>query len=246
MKALFTGMNGTVAPAVATFFKDKGYEIVVYYRDKISTDNALEIESFVKEQQIDILLHFAMGSYEWTTMLASICKSLSITFVFISTVSVFSNEQRGPYTIHSVPDATDEYGLYKRNSEALVISNNPQAYIIRLGWQIGHSRGKNQMIEYLYQQMDKQGYISASSKWYPSVSFLEDTASAIYQIIKTLPTSLYHVNSNVSSTFFEIVTQLRSLHPEFVIHENQEFDADHRMVDDRVNIRTLDEIFLIK
>lgn len=246
MKALFTGMNGTVAPVVAAYFKEKGHEMIIYDRDKVSTTHFDQVESFIRQEDIDVLLHFAMGSYEWTSMLAKICKSLSIKFVFISTVSVFSNNQRGPYTIDSIPDATDEYGLYKRNSEALVISNNPQAYIIRLGWQIGQSRGKNQMIEYLYQQMDKQGYISASSKWYPSVSFLEDTASAIYQIIKTLPTGLYHVNSNVSSTFFEIVTQLRSLHPEFVIHENQEFDADHRMVDDRVNIRTLDEIFLIK
>jgi len=243
MKALFTGMNGTVAPAVAAYFKEKGHEMIIYDREKVSTTHVDQVESFIKQEHIDVLLHFAMGSYEWTTMLAKICKALSIKFVFISTVSVFSNNQRGPYTIDSIPDATDEYGAYKRKSELLVIENNPDAYIIRLGWQIGKGRGKNQMIDYLYQQMDKQGYISASSLWYPSVSFLEDSAEAVHQITTQLPPNLYHVNSNESLTFYEIVTRLRSLYPEFIVRENQEFDADHRMVDDRVMIRKLKEVF---
>lgn len=243
MKALFTGMNGTVAPAVATYFKEKGYEIISYDRNSISTINVDEIDQFIQKAKIDMLLHFAMGSFEWTAMLATVCKKRSIPFVFISTVSVFSNQNRGPYTVDSIPDASDEYGSYKRKSEQIVMLNNPQAYIIRLGWQIGNSRGKNQMIDFLYQQMDKQGFISASSLWYPSVSFLEDSASAIYQIIKNLPAGLYHVNSNESYTFFDIVTRLTRIYPEFVVKENKEFDADHRMVDGRVHIKTLKDIF---
>lgn len=245
MKALFTGMNGTVAPAVASYFKEKGHEIVIYDRDKVSTTHSDQIEAFIEQNQIDILLHFAMGSYEWTSMLATICKKRSITFVYISTVSVFSNNNRGPHSIHSIPDATDEYGAYKRKSEQLVIENYPKAYIIRLGWQIGKGRGKNQMIDYLYQQMDQQGFISASSLWYPSVSFLEDTAKAVHQIITQLPPDLYHVNSNESFSFYEIVTRLRSIYPEFIVRENHEFNADHRMIDDRVSIKSLKDILKV-
>jgi dTDP-4-dehydrorhamnose reductase len=243
MKALFTGMNGTVAPPVATYFKEHGFDIVHYDRNKVSTHDKDEIELFILEQKIDLLLHFAMGSYDWTSILAILCKKHHIPFVFISTVSVFSNDQRGPYLVDSTPDAKDDYGLYKRESERLVRENNKEAYIIRLGWQIGLGKGKNQMIDFLFKQMEDQGFISASSLWYPSASFLTDSAQAIYQVTQELPPALYQINSNESYTFFEIVTYLSQFYPEFVIKENKDFNADHRMIDDRVKIRKLAEIF---
>jgi len=246
MKTIFTGMNGTVAPAVASYFTLQGVEVISYNREKISTLNQDEIEAFIKEQKINMFFHFAMGSYDWTSMLAIVCKKLEIPFVFISTVSVFASDRKGPYTIDMIPDANDDYGLYKRESERLVTLYNPNAYIIRLGWQIGNSKGKNQMIDFLYKQMDEYGFIKASSLWYPSVSFLDDSAKAIYHITQELDPSLYHVNSNNSYTFFEIVNFLKTLYPEFIIKESTDFVADHRMIDDRVKIRTLDEIFSIK
>lgn len=243
MKAIFTGMNGTVAPPVAHYFQEKGFDIIVYNRDKVSTHHKDEIEKFILDSKADLFLHFAMGSYDWTSMLAMICYKHQIPFVFISTVSVFSNDQRGPYRVDSIPDAKDEYGLYKRESERHVLAYNPNAYIIRLGWQIGLGKGKNQMIDYLYKQMEDQGFISASSLWYPSVSFLTDSAQTIFQITNELPSGLYQVNSNESYTFFEIVTYLQAFYPEFVVLENKDFNADHRMIDDRVKIRKLSEIF---
>ena len=81
------------------------------------------------------------------------------------------------------------------------------------------------------------------SLWYPSVSFLTDSAQSIFQITNELPSGLYQVNSNESYTFFEIVTYLQAFYPEFVVLENKDFNADHRMIDDRVKIRKLSEIF---
>jgi dTDP-4-dehydrorhamnose reductase len=159
---------------------------------------------------------------------------------------VFSNDQRGPYHIDSIPDAKDDYGLYKRESERQVLDYNPNAYIIRLGWQIGLGKGKNQMIDYLYKQMDDHGFISASSLWYPSVSFLTDTAQAIFQITNELSSGLYQVNSNESYTFFEIVTYLKQFYPDFIVRENKDFNTDHRMIDYRVKIAKLSEIFKAK
>jgi len=242
MRVILTGMNGTVAPPVADYFAKQGFDIITYDRDRISTENSDEIEDFLQKQKADLFLHFAMGSYQWTSILASLCYKLNISFAFISTVSVFSNQHRGPFTVDDIPDAQDDYGFYKRESERLVKQYNTHAYIIRLGWQIGVGKGKNQMIDYLYKQMEQQGFISASSLWYPSVSFLSDTAKAIYQITQKLPVGLYHVNSNESHTFYEIVTYLKNIYPEFIVKESKEFNADHRMIDHRVDIRKLSEI----
>ncbi len=243
MKAIFTGMNGTVAPFVANYFSEKGYEVIAYDRNIVSTENEREIEPFILRHQPKILLHFAMGSIEWTKNLSLICSKKQIEFVYISTVSVFSNENRGPHTIDSIPDADDDYGRYKRMSESVVLNNHTSPYIIRLGWQIGYGKGQNQMIDFLYRKMAEEGEIKASSLWYPATSFLQDTASAIYQIVHELKPGLYHVNSNDQYTYYEIVQYLSKIYAELTVVETKDFNADHRMIDERVKIRKLSEIF---
>jgi dTDP-4-dehydrorhamnose reductase len=243
MKALFTGLNGTIAPVVAHYFKENSYEIIAYDRTKISTTNFIEIESFIKSSKPDMILHFAMGDPEWSRMLAKISKSLKIKFIYISTVSVYDSKHRGPFTIHDLPDATDDYGKYKLISEKIVKDENQDSYILRLGWQIGKTAGSNNMIDYMTKQMAEHGVIKASSKWYPSCSFMEDTAQSIYEIVHTLPHDTYLINSNTAYTFFEIACELTKLHPNFIIEETTDFIQDFRMFDERVPIRKLRSIF---
>lgn len=243
MKVIITGMNGTVAPVVADYFHKNNYQIIPYDRTVVSTENEKEIEAFILEHQPKFLLHFAMGSIEWTKNLSMICSKKQIKFVYISTVSVFSNENRGPHTIDSIPDAEDDYGRYKRMSESVVLNNHTSPYIIRLGWQIGYGKGQNQMIDFLYRKMAEEGEIKASSLWYPATSFLQDTASAIYQIVHELIPGLYHINSNDQYTYYEIVKYLSKIYTELIVVETKDFNADHRMIDERVKIRKLSEIF---
>src|SRR5690606_7541029 len=126
------------------------------------TTNIVEIDDFIKINKPNFLLHFAMGSIAWTQMLASACKKYHILFVYISTVSVFSNEFLGPHMITAIPDATDEYGKYKIACEVITKEYHDNPYIIRLGWQIGYSKDNNQMINFLYQKMAEDGVIKAS------------------------------------------------------------------------------------
>jgi dTDP-4-dehydrorhamnose reductase len=243
MKALFTGMNGTVSPIVANFFKTKGYEIIPYDRSKISVTDYAEIKKFILNQKPDIILHFAMGTPEWSGLLAKIAKEMNIKFVFISTVSVYASTHQGPLTIHDVPDALDEYGKYKRISEQAVLKENSKSYILRLGWQIGNEAGSNEMIGFLTKQMAEYGVIKASSKWYPSCSFMEDSALSIYEIVHTLPSDTYLINSNTAYTFFEICVNLTKIYKDFIIEETEDFIQDFRMFDERVPIRKPRSIF---
>lgn len=110
MHVIITGMNGTVAPAIANYYQQENDFVIPYDRTKISTENELEIENFLLEEKTDILIHCAMGSPIWTKMLAKICFKHHIKFVYISTVSVFLNENKGPHTIDNLPDGTDDYG----------------------------------------------------------------------------------------------------------------------------------------
>jgi len=243
MKALFTGLNGTVAPAVANYFKKQGFQIIPYDRSVIPVDQPLEIENFINLHRPDIILHFAMGSPEWASTLASIAKSKGIKFVYISTVSVYGPHTPGPITTETIPDAQDQYGQYKIASEKAVLNVNQEAYILRLGWQIGTSPGSNNMIDYLDQQMKQKGLVPASKNWYPSCSFLEDTAESIYDTVHRLPPDTYLINSNDRYHFYDIVSSLSIIHPSFKVVEQNEFIQNNQMIDDRVHIKKLSERF---
>jgi dTDP-4-dehydrorhamnose reductase len=243
MKALFTGLNGTVAPAVANYFKKQEYQIIPYDRSVIPVDQPIEIMNFIKLHQPDVILHFAMGSPEWARILAEISLHENIKFVYISTVSVYGPETKGPITIDIKPNASDQYGQYKIISEQAVMKANPNAYILRIGWQIGTSPGSNNMIDYLDKQITQYGLIQASKNWYPSCSFLEDTAESIYDTIHRLNPDIYLLNSNDRYHFYDIVRILSTIHPSFKVVEQNEFIQNNQMIDERVKIKKLSERF---
>jgi dTDP-4-dehydrorhamnose reductase len=239
MNVLISGLNGTVAPYVADVFKKNKHQVFPYDRQKISTSSLFEIKDYLVNYEIDLVIHLAMGSVEWTEILAKVTNELEIGFIYISTVSVFSNHQIGPHDIHKIPEPDDDYGTYKRACELTVQASHPLAKIIRLGWQIGYQDGQNQMLSYIYKEMKEKGYVSASSLWYPSCSFLKDSAQAIYDIQFLPEPGIYHVNSNLNLSFYDICLLLGHKFPNIIVKENKDFSADHRMIDPRVKMKTL-------
>jgi len=204
-KAIITGMNGTVAPAAAAVLIENNIQVVPWDRNKVATDDETAIRSFIESERPDYFFHIAMGSPDWTEHLARICSVQDIPFLFTGTVSVFSEHGSGPYTIESEPNAEDDYGKYKRECEERIKAVNPKAYIARIGWQIGSDYNSNNMCAWLEKNMSEKGVVEASSLWYPSSSFLEDTADVLLKIITGYTLGLYLVNSNKKMNFFKLL-----------------------------------------
>ncbi|KUP09672.1 epimerase [Bacillus coahuilensis m2-6] len=240
MKAIVTGMNGTVAPVLGEYLKTKGIEAIPWDREKVSTTDIKEMQAFFDHIQPTYFFHIGMGPAQWASTLATICFERQIPFLFTSTVSVFSEAGTGPYTVESLPDAEDDYGKYKRDCEEAIKEANPNAWIVRIGWQIGHDRGSNYMIDFLERTMDEKGFIPASSEWYPSTSFLEDTVEALYTIFTTKQPGLYLANGNPSYSFHNIVTALNQKHGgKWKVKETTDLKRDDRMFDDRVELSSI-------
>jgi len=149
MRALVTGMNGTVAPALAEALSRAGHTIIGWDRSVVPTDNPGTVHDFIKENQPDWFFHVATGSPEWAEYVARVCAGLGIRFLYTSSASVFSTAQHGPFSIEVPPKPDDEYGRYKLECEQRIRAINPNALIARLGWQIGPGPGGNQMVDYL-------------------------------------------------------------------------------------------------
>lgn len=254
MKAIITGANGTVGAVLCSYLRAQGHEVTAWDRNRIPIDDYYAMESFVQNQAPDVVYHLAIASqptgraneswlvnYQWPSELAWITRILSIPFVFTSTPMVFSNEAVGPFTRESPPNAKEGYGYEKRIAEERVFSQNPNARVVRLAWQIGNAAGNNNMIDYFARQMKELGEVRASNKWYPASAFLEDTAAALAKL-PAKPPGLYMLDSNRSWTFYEIACALNEKHGHpWKVTATEDFVYDQRMLDDSLDMPPLSQ-----
>ncbi|MCL4268606.1 MAG: sugar nucleotide-binding protein, partial [Anaerolineales bacterium] len=107
MKAIVTGVNGTVAPVLAKSLMAAGHMVVPWNRAQVPTDDQKAINEFIVNEHPDWFFHVANGSPDWAESVARACALNGIKFLFTSSVSVFSSAQRGPFTVNSLPQPDD-------------------------------------------------------------------------------------------------------------------------------------------
>ena len=259
MKALLTGASGTVGRALTAHLRAAGHEVMAWDRGAAPPDDYAAMERFVRSVAPDVLFHLAIASQPtgrageshlinayWPSELAWLTRQRGVRFVFTSSVMVFSDDARGPFTPASVPDAAAGYGAEKREAEARVTAQNPEARIVRLGWQIGTDPddGGNHMAAWCAAQMQQHGRIEASTRWLPACSFLDDTADALTEAA-TRRAGLYLVDGNDGWTFYDIACALAAkLRQPWPIVPTHAFAFDQRMQDPRLAMSPLREHLL--
>lgn len=248
MRVLVTGLRGTVGRALEARLRADDIEVVGWNRDEVPIDNYDAMDRFVGEIAPDAIANLAIASqptgreneqwlvnHEWPSELAWIARQRSIKFLHTSTVSVF--DSAGPFTVESIPDAGDGYGCVKRLAEARVIAQNPDAVVVRLGWQIGDAPGSNNMIDHFDRQAREHGHIEASALFLPACSFLPDTADALVRALDA-PAGLYMIDGNEGWTHHKIARALAAKHGWSIV-ETLEPARDERMIDARLGVASL-------
>jgi dTDP-4-dehydrorhamnose reductase len=252
MRAIVTGANGTVGSRLCEDLRRHGVEVVCWDRDSVPVDDYWAMERFVRSVAPDVLFHLAMASrptgraneswlinYEWTSELAWLTRQLGMRFVFSSTAMVFSDHARGPFTVDSEPEAPEGYGYEKRRAEVRAFEQNPEARVVRLGWQIDDRPSGNNMVASLEAQMRERGRVEASTRWFPACSFLDDTVRALQALAWAEP-GLYLLDANERWTYYEIVLALNERHGgRWQVEPTGHFVFDQRMMDDRVVLPSL-------
>lgn len=244
MNILVTGGHGTLGKFLVQHLQSLGHRVTVWDRNQVHPLDFDRQTDYLVETQTQALFHLAIASngtgaenegwrinVEWSEHLAQLCQTRNITFVFTSTALVFNNSVSGPFTTSSTPNADEGYGFEKRIAEERVRAANPDARIVRLGWQIGSDFEGNQMLAFAANQQQQYGGIAASTRWLPACSFLEDTATALASLLDK-PAGLYMANSNSNLNFYEILTRLKHKnHTDWRIVANQHYVYDQRLLD---------------
>jgi dTDP-4-dehydrorhamnose reductase len=252
MKIAVTGSHGTLGSALVPYLRAQNHDVIVWDRAVVPVSDYWAMENYLRTNEVQVLYHLAVPStptgmtnegwvvnYQWTSELAWLCKVLQITFVYISTVMVFSSQLKGPFTVQTPPDAADGYGMEKRLAEERVFYQNPDARVIRLGWQIGGSAGSNNMIDFLDKKFETEGLVPCSTQWLPACSFLEDSVAVLAQLAEKGP-GLYQFDSNQKWNFYQIAFALNKFAGrKWKVTATDNFVFDQRMVDDRLPLVSL-------
>lgn len=252
MNVLITGRTGTLGPVLAAYLQEQGHHPIGWDRGSASPLDLAEHAAYIDSIEPDALFHLGIAAQstgadnegwrvnvEWSEHLARLAAERDIPFVFTSTALVFNNDVSGPFTPESRPNADEGYGQDKRIAEERVRAANPNARIVRLGWQIGDKPEGNNMLAFAEQKQREWGSIGASTRWYPACSFLTETARALVRTLD-MPPGTYMADSNRGHTFYEILCALRQHFGfDWQVHPKEDYIYDQRLIDPRLVLSPL-------
>jgi dTDP-4-dehydrorhamnose reductase len=232
---ILTGMNGTVAPAVADELRRRGHVVIAWDRARVPPEDLSSSKAFIERVQPTAIVHCAMGDPAWSVNLARTCSDLDSRFLFTGSASVYGKHQSGPFTIDHDPEPDDAYGHYKLECERRILQANPRAHIVRLGWQIALRSGGNQMVDFLSRKQAEHGHIDASTEWFPACSFLHDTARVLADVLERFDPGTYLLDGNPGLDILQIATNLNHvMNAGWDIRATTEFRYNNMMRDQRL------------
>lgn len=242
MRLLLTGMNGTLAPRLAALAGERGWEVIGWNRQQLAPEDA-QAAAWLAAQRVDAIAHLAFGAEAWAAQLASFAAARGLPFLFTSTAMVFDHQPDGPHRPDDPRTARDDYGRYKIRCEDAVRAHNPAACIARLGWQIDPVARGNNMLVALDAQQAREQRIRASTRWTPACSFIEDTASALLQLLCSPVAATVHLDSNAREghSFAAVVRALRRAlsREQWVVEPTTDYVHDQRLIDDKERLPDL-------
>ena len=211
MRALVTGLGGTVAPVVADALRAAGADVVGWDRGRDAPSSREAVAAVIAREAPAAVLHVATGPEAWAGWIAEACQAQGRRLLFTSSASVFAPRPPGsaPIPASTPPDATDDYGRYKRRAEALVRGACPGALVPRLAWQIGPSPGTNTFDQWLERACEAHGTLRLSTRWTPALAWLADTAGALVRLLDERASGLVHLDANPGLSVYDVARRLR-------------------------------------
>lgn len=238
MKVLVTGLTGTLAPHFGDVFALQGCDVIDWDNQQIDSNDSTRVLDFLTSSKPDAIVHLAMGSEHWAGLLARWSAQHNCQFLFTSSAMVFGSRQDGPYQSDAPRLAEDDYGAYKIRCEDMVTAANPDAIILRMGWQFFPEKlAGNNMLAQLNNQFKQQGKVVCSTLWKPPVSHMQDTAEIAWRLLGQRAQGIWQLDSNsqLGLSLYQIASEMNSrLHLGWIVEPDESYHHDQRLVDDRL------------
>lgn len=212
MKILITGANGQLAKTVAYY--NKVHDLILATKSVINIEDRRDVYQKITMYKPDIVYHFASmtrgdecaanpkKAYKvnvtGTRHIARITAKLGIPIVFVSTNEVFDGTKQTPYTESDIPNPKTVVGKNKYKAEQIIITTNPQHYIVRTMWL--YSEWSNNFIQAIVKKSRNNASINLVSDEIGSPTNTSDLAQAIMLLSATGKYGVYHIANTGSAS----------------------------------------------
>ncbi|AEA34647.1 dTDP-4-dehydrorhamnose reductase [Hippea maritima] len=202
MNVLVTGANGQLGSEIKYLVKNnltsniKHLTFFFTDKDKLDITKKEEIEKFVKEKDIDLIINCAaytavdkaeeekelsdLINHQAVKYLANISKENDITLIHISTDYVFDGKNYKPYKEDYKTNPQGIYGLTKLKGEEAFINSGARGIIIRTSWvysTFGHNFVKTML------RLKDRSELNVVFDQVGTPTYARDLAKAILEII---------------------------------------------------------------
>lgn len=223
MKVVITGAGGLVGGCLARRL-GREHEVVAPRRVELDVTAAGAVARFIKEARPQLVVNCAVlgvdecerdpeaaraVNAEAPRTLAEAAASVQAEFLHFSTNYVFDGEGREPYDERDDPRPVNVYGRTKEEGERAALGANPRGYVVRTSWVFG--AGKESFLSTAHRELAAGRSVRSIGDTWASVTYVEDLALRVEEILSAGRHGLYHVVNEGVCTYEDFAREAARL-----------------------------------
>lgn len=223
MKVIITGSGGLVGGCLARRF-GREHEVVAPRRAELDVTEAAAVRRFIEDERPQLVVNCAVLGVDECERdpgaalavnahapraLAAASLDVGAEFLHFGTNYVFDGEGREPYGERDEPRPLNVYGRTKEEGERSALGANPRGYVVRTSWVFG--AGKESFLSTAHRELAAGRRVRAIRDTWASVTYVEDLAARVEEIVGAGRHGLYHVVNEGVCTYEDFALEAARL-----------------------------------
>lgn len=223
MRVLVTGVNGQLGHDVVQELEKRGHIAIGVDVADMDITKPEEVTKVITEAKVDGVIHCAAYTAvdtaeenevlcrkvnaEGTRNIASVCKSLDIKMIYISTDYVFDGQGTEPWQPDEPKKAPlNVYGQTKYEGELAVQELLEKYYIVRIAWVFGVNG--NNFIKTMLRLGKERGAVGVVADQFGSPTYTYDLSSLLVDMVETEQYGVYHATNEGICTWYDFACEI--------------------------------------
>ncbi|HEX8500359.1 MAG TPA: dTDP-4-dehydrorhamnose reductase [Pyrinomonadaceae bacterium] len=223
MKTIITGAGGLVGGVLSRRLARAG-RVLALLRADLDVTDAGAVGRLINSERPSLVVNCAVlgvdecerdpaaaraVNVEAPRALARAAADAGATFLHFGTNYVFGGEGERHYTEEDEPRPSSVYGRTKAEGERAALEANPRTLVVRTSWVFG--AGKGSFLSTAHRELRAGRRVRAIRDTWASVTYVEDLASRVEEILEHGGRGLFHVVNEGVCTYEEFAREAARL-----------------------------------
>ncbi len=224
MKIIITGAGGLVGGALSRRLAASGVEVLALRRADLDVTDAVAVGRLIRSERPSLVVNCAVLGVDECERDAAASRSVNVeapralarsasdagaAFLHFSTNYVFDGEGERFYAEADEPRPSSVYGRTKAEGERAALEANARSLVVRTSWVFG--AGKRSFLSTAHGEMRAGRRVRAIRDTWASVTYVEDLAARVGELLALDARGLFHVVNEGVCTYEEFAREAARL-----------------------------------